>query len=250
MAEKFCLKWNDFHSNIGKSFKSLRHEDDLFDVTLVSDDNSHVSAHKLVLSACSEYFKTIFKKNKHSHPMLCLNGVSSQDLNNILDYIYNGEIHIYQDNLNRFLDVAERFKLEGLMTGDQTLKDEDILNYPEVNSPFKSKEFESKLNQTNNLKSETNVKTNAYNVKTREIALISGDFSSIEELNQRIEEEIILEGPGLYKCARCLKTYNKRFNLKEHIEVHFEGLSFPCQLCGKDFRSRNNLRRHQAKCQN
>ena len=144
MAEKFCLKWNDFHSNIGKSFKSLRHEDDLFDVTLVSDDQSQVSAHKLVLSSCSEYFKTVLKKNKHSHPMLCLNGVSSQDLNNILDYIYNGEIHIYQDNLNRFLDVAERFKLEGLMTGDQTLKDEDILNYPEVNSPFKSKEFESK----------------------------------------------------------------------------------------------------------
>ena len=124
MSEKFCLKWNDFHSNIGKSFKSLRYDDDLFDVTLVRDDHSQVSAHKLVLSACSEYFKNIFKNNKHSHPLLCLEGVSSNDLNNVLDYIYNGETQIFQDNLDRFLDVAQRFKLEGLIA-DQTLKDEE-----------------------------------------------------------------------------------------------------------------------------
>ena len=124
MSEKFCLKWNDFHSNIGKSFKSLRYDDDLFDVTLVCDDHSQVSAHKLVLSACSEYFKNIFKNNKHSHPLLSLEGVSSNDLNNVLDYIYNGETQIFQDNLDRFLDVAQRFKLEGLIA-DQTLKDEE-----------------------------------------------------------------------------------------------------------------------------
>ena len=242
MAEKFCLKWNDFHSNIGKSFKSLRHEDDLFDVTLVSDDQSQVSAHKLVLSSCSEYFKTVLKKNKHSHPMLCLNGVSSQDLNNILDYIYNGEIQIYQDNLNRFLDVAERFKLEGLITGDQTLKDEDIYNDLESKSPLKPQQLER--TQNHKVQSENFV---ANNVKYQEIALISADFTSIEELNQKIEEEIILEGPGVYKCARCLKTYNKRFNLKEHIEIHFEGLSFPCKVCGKDFRSRTVLRNHGNK---
>merc|ERR1712126_796650 len=91
MSEKFCLKWNDLQTNIGKSFKSLRHDDDLFDVTLVSDDHNQVSAHKLVLSACSEYFKNIFKTNKHSHPLLCLEGVNSEELNDVLDYIYNGE---------------------------------------------------------------------------------------------------------------------------------------------------------------
>jgi len=174
--------------------------------------------------------------------MLCLNGVSSQDLNNILDYIYNGEIQIYQDNLNRFLDVAERFKLEGLITGDQTLKDEDIYNDLESKSPLKPQQLER--TQNHKVQSENFV---ANNVKYQEIALISADFTSIEELNQKIEEEIILEGPGVYKCARCLKTYNKRFNLKEHIEIHFEGLSFPCKVCGKDFRSRTVLRNHGNK---
>ena len=47
MVEKFCLKWNDFHSNASKSFSNLRNEDDIFDVTLTSDDQKQISAHKV-----------------------------------------------------------------------------------------------------------------------------------------------------------------------------------------------------------
>ena len=47
--------------------------------------------------------------------MLCLSGVSSTDMKNILDFIYNGEIQIYQDNLDQFLTIAQRFKLDGLL---------------------------------------------------------------------------------------------------------------------------------------
>ena len=115
MAEKFCLKWNDFDSNVSKSFGLLRNEDYLHDVTLVGDDSNQVSAHKLVLSACSEYFKNIFKNNKHTHPLLCIDGIASGDLNNIMDYIYNGEVKIFQDDLDRFLGIAQRLKLNGLI---------------------------------------------------------------------------------------------------------------------------------------
>ena len=114
MSDNFCLKWNDFQSNAARAFSNLRKEDDFYDVTLVSDDRIHVSAHKLVLSACSEYFKSILKQNKHSNPMLCLQGINSNEMNNVLNYIYNGEVEVSQDNLDRFLELAQRFKLEGL----------------------------------------------------------------------------------------------------------------------------------------
>ena len=94
MSEKFSLKWNDFYSNAAKAFSLFKNEDYLYDVTLVSDDHKQISAHKLVLSASSEYFNDIFKNSKHSHPLLCLDGVNNQDLNDILDYIYNGEVQI------------------------------------------------------------------------------------------------------------------------------------------------------------
>ena len=97
MSEKFCLKWNDFQQNISKSFKSLRCENNFYDVTLVGDDENLVSAHRVVLSSSSEYLKNILQVTKHGHPILCNEGVPGSDLNQILDYMYNGEVQINQD---------------------------------------------------------------------------------------------------------------------------------------------------------
>ena len=118
MSEKFSLKWNDFQSNVSRTFSLLRSEEEFFDVSLVSDDQKMMSAHKLVLSASSPYFKHILTHNKHSHPLLCLDGVSSGELQFVLDYIYQGEVQIYQEQLDRFLEVAQRLKLEGLTGTD------------------------------------------------------------------------------------------------------------------------------------
>ena len=49
-TEKFCLKWNNFNSNVSTAFSLLRNEDYLHDVTLVTQDHQQISAHKLVLS--------------------------------------------------------------------------------------------------------------------------------------------------------------------------------------------------------
>ena len=114
-SEKFCLKWNDFEKNVSKSFSQLRQQSGLFDVTLVSSDQKQVSAHRLVLSACSDFFQTIFHSNIHSHPLLYLDGVDSTEISQMLDYIYQGEVQIYQEALDRFLEIAQKFQLDGLM---------------------------------------------------------------------------------------------------------------------------------------
>ena len=126
--DKFSLKWNDFPTNVVQSFQQLRHEEDFSDVTLVGDDFKPISAHKVVLSSCSEYFKNVLHNSqKHSHPVLCLEGLGNTDLTNILDYIYNGEVNIYQEDLDRFLTISQRLKLEGLIGQEETLdKTEDF----------------------------------------------------------------------------------------------------------------------------
>ena len=40
--EKFSLKWNEFEKNILSTFKDLREEKELFDITLVSDEEYQV----------------------------------------------------------------------------------------------------------------------------------------------------------------------------------------------------------------
>ena len=95
-------------------FSILRKEEDFYDVSLVCDDEKIVSAHKVVLSASSDLFKSILRKADHSKPMIFLNGVASKELNNILDYIYEGEVQLFQEELDHFLSVAEKLKIDGL----------------------------------------------------------------------------------------------------------------------------------------
>jgi hypothetical protein len=73
-SEKFCLRWNDFESNISVAFRELREDKDVFDVTLACDDDQ-IQAHKVILSACSPFFRSILKGNRHEHPLLYLKGV-------------------------------------------------------------------------------------------------------------------------------------------------------------------------------
>ena len=117
-TEKFCLKWNDFQANVSNSFTKLRDDSSLFDVTLVSSDQKQVPAHRLVLSACSEFFKNIFENNsKNNNPFIILENIRFEEVNFLLDYVYQGEVNIFQDGLGRFLEIAKRFKLDGLVPG-------------------------------------------------------------------------------------------------------------------------------------
>jgi hypothetical protein len=54
-TEKFCLKWNDFETNISVAFRELREEKDFFDVTLACDD-SQIQAHKVNHSNSFPFF--------------------------------------------------------------------------------------------------------------------------------------------------------------------------------------------------
>ena len=112
MSEKFNLKWNDFQSNISRTFSLLRSEEEFFDVSLVSDDQKMMSAHKLVLSASSPYFKNVLTGNKHSHPILCLMGVDSENLKTLLDFIYTGSICVTQENVQELLIGSDMIQLQ------------------------------------------------------------------------------------------------------------------------------------------
>merc|ERR1719369_247130 len=102
-SNKLNLKLSGFQSNISKSFLQLRENEEFCDVTLACDDDQYIEAHKVILSACSTFFKNVLSKTKHSHPFIFLRGISRQDLLQMIDFIYNGEVYIFQEDLQRFL---------------------------------------------------------------------------------------------------------------------------------------------------
>jgi len=111
--EKFCLRWNDFETNISVAFREIRDEKDFFDCTL-SCGTRQIQAHKLILSACSPFFRSILKQNPHQHPLLYLKGVDFSDLQSVLNFMYHGEVNVAQEELNSFLAVAEDLQVKGL----------------------------------------------------------------------------------------------------------------------------------------
>ena len=96
-------------------FNRVLRDDEYFtDVTLATEGHS-VKAHRVILSACSNYFHAILKTmSPCQHPVLVLQDVRSSDLNSLMDFIYFGQASVVQDSLQRFLRVAEKLKIKGL----------------------------------------------------------------------------------------------------------------------------------------
>ena len=84
-------------------------------------EEEQVQAHKVILSACSPFFRAVLRKNPHSHPLLYLKGVKYGDMQAVLNFMYHGEVNVAQEDLNSFLSVAEELKVKGL-TQDQSVK--------------------------------------------------------------------------------------------------------------------------------
>ncbi|CAL7933611.1 unnamed protein product [Xylocopa violacea] len=117
LSEQFSLRWNNFSSNLTSGFLNHLTENDLVDVTLAVEGQL-LQAHKLVLSVCSPYFKSIFKENPCQHPVIILKDMKYTEIESLLKFMYQGEININQEDLSTFLKVAQTLQIRGLTTED------------------------------------------------------------------------------------------------------------------------------------
>ncbi|XP_050349145.1 protein tramtrack, beta isoform isoform X37 [Nymphalis io] len=115
--EQFSLCWNNFHANMSAGFHGLLSRGDLVDVTLAAEGRI-LQAHKLVLSVCSPYFQEMFKMNPTHHPIVFLKDVSHSALRDLLQFMYQGEVNVKQEELASFISTAEQLQVKGL-TGNQ-----------------------------------------------------------------------------------------------------------------------------------
>eukprot|EP00088_Acartia_fossae_P002691 TRINITY_DN11106_c1_g1_i1.p1 TRINITY_DN11106_c1_g1~~TRINITY_DN11106_c1_g1_i1.p1 ORF type:complete len:466 (-),score=142.67 TRINITY_DN11106_c1_g1_i1:648-2045(-) len=142
-GEKFCLKWNEFESNISLAFRDIRRDGEFFDVTLACFDDvepgrdntpstagfddgvgggvrpKFIQAHRVILSACSPWFRSMLRHHPppammSANPVIYLRGIKAQDMEAILSFMYMGQVNVAQEQLDSFLRVAEDLKVKGL----------------------------------------------------------------------------------------------------------------------------------------
>lgn len=118
-SDQFSLHWDNFHNNMSSGMNSLLENEDLVDVTLAVEGKC-LKAHKVVLSVCSPYFKELFKNNPCQHPIVFMKDVSYVALSDLLQFMYQGEVQVSQDNLTSFIKTAEALQIKGL-TGENNV---------------------------------------------------------------------------------------------------------------------------------
>ena len=122
-AEKFNLTWRDFENCTSNSFRGFMSRQEFVDVTLMCDDNNQIRAHKVLLSACSEFFKNILVKTSYQqHTVVYIDSVTHQELQNIISFMYFGETTITQEEFTNFMRAAQKLQIKGLSEREQYCK--------------------------------------------------------------------------------------------------------------------------------
>jgi len=113
--EEFLLKWHDHHTSFFLLVEELVTREQLTDVTLSCGDMI-LNAHSLMLSVCSPYFRSLLSENQHreKHHIIHLNGVPGRLMQQLLVYMYRGEISISQDDLGPLIETARCLQIKGL----------------------------------------------------------------------------------------------------------------------------------------
>ena len=261
MNEKFSLKWNDYQSNWNQSLARLRNDKESADITLISDDKVKFSAHKILLSSCSKIFKFILEGNFHTNPLLYLSGVSSVNLGFILDYIYHGEVNLFQEQLDSFLESAQKLEIEGLL-GDNTDQEQEDTLWQNDNDNFDvfqkqdakntdNHDYQQSVDGNKSLArvGENDTKPRHYNrglSSSTQVARFYVASMTAEEIEKK-KNELYQKVDNVWSCMACSYTTTNRSScdIKKHVETHLDGLCYTCTLCNKEFRSENSLLNHK-----
>merc|ERR1712129_635343 len=246
MSEKLNLQWNDFQNNISTAFGCLRGKPDFSDVTLACEDGQQVEAHKVILASSSPFFKKLLKLSNHPHPLIYMRGVKSEDLLTMMDFLYKGETEICQERVETFLSLAGELNLKGLTRKEESYEEEVIkpakVEEREDYDTVGKKEFPNSYDAPSSAKTNILEPTN----DTRISSISDNELrEKVRSMMTKSQNIVPNRKERAYTCTLCGKE-GQGCVIKAHIEAnHLEGVSLPCNLCDKVFRTRVASRKHQ-----
>ena len=265
---KLFLQWNDFQTTVCSAFKDLKNDQDLTDVTLVSEDGHQVESHKIVLVSSSPLFMELLKGQKHPHPLIYMKGTGSEDLVLMVEFLYTGEVYVHEAHLQRFLGLATELRLKGfgkkpsLPDGESPISKSETITHPSEVPLVALPENETKMwRYENQIFPTDEMPVNMKQLKDRAVALnITSSSVDLEQLEDQVmsmmekseNEAKQSQGKGnSYGKARICKVCGKEGvmrAIKKHIESnHITGVVHNCNTCGNSAKTRESLTKHITK---
>jgi hypothetical protein len=280
-SKTFALNLQDSEHDL---LSKMLSEQEFSDVTLVSEDGITVQAHRSVLSACSEFFKEVFRKNPTKKMVMYVDNVNHSILKHLVHFIYTGQVTIQKGEFKRFLEIGEKFKISGLSNSEnidgnsqqensdkcretprkiEESKKDDALEKENMHEPDilelndklaqmvepKLEKDEEKLSESKdpdmNDEKRTRKRENYLQMdKKFHCEMCSFSAKFISAL--RIHIESVRESIT-YPCARCGQRFSQKSALFSHKRRVHEGIRFPCELCDYSASQNYKLKVHKAK---
>ena len=233
------LSWKQFETHVRSTWKQLLFEKNFCDVTFACEDGQ-IPVHKAIVSHSSPVLKDILDQHLSKNPVIYFKGVKYKHLENMMNYIYKGEVTVAKEDFEKFLKISEDLKIRGLFVGNGENEMEMSDQYETLSPPVgKGSEvieiIEGECTKENSELSENFAVTKVYEEKRdlKEIYWETGKHKGVR-----------------YKCNKCDASFTLKPNLRRHITSVHEGVYYECSICDFKASQKIHLKRHiKTHCQ-
>ncbi|XP_039762680.1 protein abrupt-like isoform X2 [Pararge aegeria] len=210
----------------------------------------------MLLSACSSYFRQIFKENPCQHPVIIFRNFKFEDLNAIINFMYHGEVNIFQEQLESFLITAELLEVKGLTDNAEDESSNSQLRITDNNSL----DLSSKSNRVNDLPVPV-LAEEPVNLTTLPWSRGESIPQSNSVASQDNESDAQETKPETSKIDNGTTNPNPSTSTSEEMQIDTQSTSvedlsdksnsesdlakFRCQLCPKGFKHPTSLTLHK-----
>ena len=250
-GDKFSIGWSTFHNHLFETSSDLYQNKEFTDVTLVSDDLVVTHAHKFVLSSSSSIFKKLLSIDSGTKPILFLKGVSSKDLEFILQFIYLGETQVDMDRVNSFLVSAKNLAIKKIIDDDINPADfnpETFQNSLLFKKEVLEENVEVSIHQNIDMTGDEGQAVENEKVHDWDQNSISNDATGneCEESKKTHSSQKTSKDPRKrdFSCQECPYQALTRNSLRIHVKSIHLLERHPCTQCTYQATQKANLNRH------
>jgi len=218
---RICLSSTTYSNHLVDTFKKLFSRQSYADVTLVSDDNQQVQAHKFILSACSPVLDTMLAANPHTNTLLYMRGIKLQELQAIVEFMYLGMTYVDNNKIVEFMTLAKELGIKELTSSD-------------------------------NVEDTTNEEQSGKDSKTGLCPIKKEIIQKVDAFEEKCYNNKLINDGTQFYCENCVFGPVTLKKLKKHqadqhgeISDEHEEILHPCHQCDHKAKSAASLRSHK-----
>ena len=254
-----------FFSKQPVNLSNLWNDGDFVDVTLATADNKTINCHKMILSLSSSFFKTILRRNQHSHPLIYLKDIEHKYLLSIIEFVYTGQCEVESIDAHKCLIIAEALKINGFKENfEEKVVSKNVEQDAEIEALERYVVDEVRIENTllcTNKEDLYEIKTTTdftnklpgninFEKENTEFSFDNqGHFNHVNVKEKqstkttKIQNRLHQSKPiSEFPCPKCTRVFQRIGSLVHHIKNNCKNKT--CHMCGKTLSCMKALRLH------